>query len=70
MRQETLDLYAPLANRLGIGQLKWELEDIAFHYTNPDIYKKIATFLSERREDREKRINDTITRIRDRFKSS
>lgn len=62
--QETMDIYAPLANRLGIGQLKWELEDIAFHYTDPDTYKKIAKFLSESRADRELRIHTTITKIK------
>src|SRR3990167_3440816 len=51
LAQETMDIYAPLANRLGIGQLKWELEGIAFHYTDPDTYKMIATFLAERRVD-------------------
>ncbi len=61
--QETMDIYAPLANRLGIGQLKWELEDGAFHYINPDIYKSIATFLAERRIDREQRIDDTINKL-------
>jgi GTP pyrophosphokinase len=65
--QETLDIYAPLANRLGIGQLKWELEDIAFHYINPDIYKTIAAFLSERRIDRENRIHSIILRLKDKF---
>jgi GTP pyrophosphokinase len=58
--QETMDIYAPLANRLGIGQLKWELEDGAFHYTDPEAYKTIANFLSERRTDREERIQETI----------
>ena len=62
---ETMDIYAPLANRLGIGQLKWELEDVAFHYTNPDAYKTIAKFLAERRADREKRIHDTIDRLKE-----
>lgn len=65
--QETLDIYAPLANRLGIGQLKWELEDIAFHYTNPDMYKSIAKFLAERRVDRENRINAMVLRIQDKL---
>jgi GTP pyrophosphokinase len=65
--QETLDIYAPLANRLGIGQLKWELEDIAFHYTNPETYKSIAKFLAERRTDRENRINAMVLRIKDKL---
>ncbi len=63
--QETMDIYAPLANRLGIGQLKWELEDTAFHYTNTEAYKTIAHFLSERRVDREQRIHDTIKTLHD-----
>ncbi|MDR3477017.1 MAG: bifunctional (p)ppGpp synthetase/guanosine-3',5'-bis(diphosphate) 3'-pyrophosphohydrolase [Gammaproteobacteria bacterium] len=68
--QETMDIYAPLANRLGIGQLKWELEDIAFHYSDPDTYKKIAKFLAERRTDREERIHLTITQIKDKMHES
>lgn len=58
LAQETMDIYAPLANRLGIGQIKWELEDFAFHYTNPDMYKKIAGYLAERRTEREARIQN------------
>lgn len=58
--QIILNIYTPLANRLGIGQLKWELEDIAFHYLNPIAYKTIATFLMERRIDREKNIKELI----------
>ncbi len=65
LAQETMDIYAPLANRLGIGQLKWELEDIAFHYTNPEAYKTIANYLSERRVDREQRIKETIKSLQD-----
>ncbi|HSW92940.1 MAG TPA: bifunctional (p)ppGpp synthetase/guanosine-3',5'-bis(diphosphate) 3'-pyrophosphohydrolase [Gammaproteobacteria bacterium] len=61
--EETMDIYAPLANRLGIGQLKWELEDAAFHYTHPETYKTIATFLAERRVDREERIHQTIQKL-------
>jgi len=63
--QETLDIYAPLANRLGIGQIKWELEDLAFHYTDPETYKMIAKFLSERRVDREERIREVINRLKE-----
>ncbi len=51
--QETLDIFAPLANRLGIWQMKWELEDLSFRYTNPDKYRDIAKNLAERRSHRE-----------------
>ncbi len=47
--RETLDIYARLANRLGIGHLKWQLEDLAFRYLDPQIYKRIATSLTENR---------------------
>jgi len=50
--RETMDIFAPLANRLGIWQMKWELEDLAFQYLEPAEYKRIAGFLAERREDR------------------
>ncbi len=49
----TADIHAPLANRLGIWQLKWELEDLAFRYLQPDTYRRIAELLDERRGDRE-----------------
>lgn len=51
---QTRDLYAPLANRLGLGLLKWELEDYAFRYLEPDEYRRIAQSLAERRADRER----------------
>ena len=51
--KETLDIFAPLANRLGIWQIKWELEDLGFRYLNPEKYKEIAEQLQERRPDRE-----------------
>lgn len=53
-------VYAPLANRLGIGQLKWELEDLAFHYLHPKVYKEIAQLLDGKRIDREKYINGFV----------
>lgn len=56
MARETLDLFAPLANRLGMWQIKWELEDWSLRYLYPEIYKKIAHYLDERRVDREKYI--------------
>jgi GTP pyrophosphokinase len=51
--RETLDLYAPLANRLGIWQLKWELEDLAFRFIEPQTYKQVARLLDEKRAERE-----------------
>jgi GTP pyrophosphokinase len=51
--RETLDIYAPLANRLGVWQLKWELEDLSFRYLEPEVYRKIAGLLEERRTERE-----------------
>jgi len=53
LAQETLDIYAPLANRLGMGRLKWELEDLAFRALDPQAFKRIADLLEERRTDRE-----------------
>ncbi len=67
--QEIFDIYAPLANRLGIGQIKWELEDLAFHYQQPNLYKQIANFLVERREARETRIHHLIEQLKQKLKS-
>jgi GTP diphosphokinase / guanosine-3',5'-bis(diphosphate) 3'-diphosphatase len=61
--QETLDIFAPLANRLGIWQIKWELEDLGFRYTNPEKYKEIAEQLAVRREAREAEIQNIIKSI-------
>ena len=61
--QETMDIFAPLANRLGIWQMKWELEDLSFRYLNPEAYRSIATALDERRDDRE----SYVARIKDRL---
>ena len=55
----TRAIYAPLANRLGIWQLKWELEDLAFRYLEPDHYRQVAAWLKERRSDREAYLGDT-----------
>jgi GTP diphosphokinase / guanosine-3',5'-bis(diphosphate) 3'-diphosphatase len=62
--QETLDIFAPLANRLGIWQLKWELEDLGFRYTNPEKYKEIAQNLSETRLERERQMEEILTRLK------
>jgi len=63
--RETLDLYTPLANRLGIWQLKWEMEDLAFRFLDPDRYKQIARLLEEKRVEREAFIADAIRRLGD-----
>ncbi len=62
--QETLDIFAPLANRLGIWRIKWELEDLAFRYINPEKYKEIAENLAERREDREHQIDTILAKLK------
>jgi GTP pyrophosphokinase len=61
--RETLDLYAPLANRLGIWQLKWELEDLSFRFIEPDTYKRIAKMLEEKRMMREGFVQNSIDRL-------
>lgn len=61
--RETLDLYAPLANRLGIWQLKWELEDLSFRFIEPDTYKRIAKMLEEKRMMREGFVQSSIARL-------
>jgi GTP pyrophosphokinase len=61
--KETLDIYAPLANRLGIWQLKWELEDLALRYLDPTLYKRIAGMLDERRIDREHYLASFVARL-------
>lgn len=58
--REIFDVYAPLAHRLGIGQLKWELEDLAFRYLENDEYLRIAKLLDERRMDRQRYIEELI----------
>ena len=61
--QETLDIYAPIANRLGIHQIKWELEDMAFRYINPHDYKHIAKSLASKRLERENCIESFVTQL-------
>ncbi|WP_175626725.1 MULTISPECIES: bifunctional (p)ppGpp synthetase/guanosine-3',5'-bis(diphosphate) 3'-pyrophosphohydrolase [Oxalobacteraceae] len=61
--RETFDLYAPLANRLGVWQLKWELEDLSFRFLQPEAYKRIASQLEEKRVEREAFIANAIKRL-------
>ena len=63
--RETLELYAPLANRLGIWQLKWELEDLAFRFIEPQTYKQVARLLDEKRAEREGFIEQAQREIAD-----
>jgi GTP pyrophosphokinase len=58
--KETINIYAPLANRLGVWQLKWELEDLSFRYIEPELYKKIAQMLDQKRIERERYIANAI----------
>ncbi len=62
--RETLDLYAPLANRLGIWQVKWELEDLSFRFLEPDTYRSVARLLDEKRVERESFIDGALARLR------
>jgi len=68
--RETLDVYAPLANRLGIWQLKWELEDLAFRFEDPQTYRRIANFLDEKREEREAYVAQAIARLKGELKAA
>ena len=63
--RESFDLYAPLANRLGIWQLKWELEDLSFRFTDPASYKHVAKMLEERRAEREIFVDASINRLKE-----
>ncbi len=62
--QQTRSLFAPLANRLGVWQLKWELEDLSVRYLEPELYKKIAKLLDERRVDRERYITEVVAKLK------
>ncbi|MDX2218572.1 MAG: bifunctional (p)ppGpp synthetase/guanosine-3',5'-bis(diphosphate) 3'-pyrophosphohydrolase [Burkholderiales bacterium] len=60
---QTRELFAPLANRLGVFQIKWELEDLSFRFLEPDLYKQIAKLLDEKRGVREQYIADVIATL-------
>ena len=65
---ETREIFAPLANRLGIGRFKWELEDLCFKYLEPETYREIQNLICERRVDREVRIEQAIEQLRQRLR--
>src|SRR5256885_7943256 len=56
--KETLDIYAPLAHRLGIGQIKWELEDLAFRHLDPEAYAEVVSRVARKRQERERLVSD------------
>ncbi|MEI7841820.1 MAG: bifunctional (p)ppGpp synthetase/guanosine-3',5'-bis(diphosphate) 3'-pyrophosphohydrolase [Gallionellaceae bacterium] len=62
--RETQGIFAPLANRLGVWQIKWELEDLSLRYLEPDRYKQVAKLLDERRADREQYIADVLALLK------
>ncbi len=66
--QETLDIYAPIANRLGISWIKTELEDLCLRYLHPDVYYKLAQKVSKTKREREKYIEDLNTDLDDKLK--
>jgi len=65
LAQESLQVFAPLANRLGIWQIKWELEDLAFRFIEPDTYKQVARLLEDKRGEREANMAALVQRIAD-----
>ncbi|HEY9727893.1 MAG TPA: bifunctional (p)ppGpp synthetase/guanosine-3',5'-bis(diphosphate) 3'-pyrophosphohydrolase [Chroococcales cyanobacterium] len=65
--QETRDIFAPLANRLGIGRLKWELEDLAFKYIEPESFRQTQALVAERRKDREERLTQVTDILKKRL---
>ncbi|MEJ2455664.1 MAG: bifunctional (p)ppGpp synthetase/guanosine-3',5'-bis(diphosphate) 3'-pyrophosphohydrolase [Candidatus Thiodiazotropha sp.] len=67
LAEETRDIYAPLANRLGVWQVKWELEDLSLRFLHPDDYKRIASQLDGRRADREQFIRQVIDLLHEKF---
>lgn len=68
--KEVSDIYAPLAHRLGIGHIKWELEDLAFRYLKPEDYKKIAKLLDEKRLSRQDYINKIVSALNTQVKKN
>jgi GTP pyrophosphokinase len=68
--KETLDIYAPLAHRLGISKIKWELEDLSLRYLHPNEYYDLVRKVAEKRNEREKYINNIINELFEKLKST
>ncbi|HLN61610.1 MAG TPA: bifunctional (p)ppGpp synthetase/guanosine-3',5'-bis(diphosphate) 3'-pyrophosphohydrolase [Symbiobacteriaceae bacterium] len=65
--EETMDIYAPLAHRLGVSEIKWELEDLSFRYMEPDRYQEMSQLVSRKRQERELLTNDLMSQLRERL---
>ena len=65
--KETLELYAPLANRLGISNIKWELEDLSLRYLEPDIYYDLVEHVKQKRQERQIYISEAVRLIEEEF---
>ena len=70
LAKDSLEVLAPLANRLGLWQLKWELEDLAFRFLDPEQYRRVARLLEERRVEREQRVAQAIDRLNQALKAA
>ncbi|WP_434303928.1 RelA/SpoT family protein [Clostridium botulinum] len=68
--QETLDIYAPLAHRLGISKIKWELEDLSFRYINPNEYYFLVRKIAEKRAEREEHIKEIVSNLQQNLKKA
>ncbi len=68
MASETLQIFAPLAHRLGIWQLKWQLEDLSFKYVNPEAYRDVSQMVARNRADRQAEVDEAIQALTDKLK--
>ncbi len=65
--QETLEIFAPLAHRLGISRIKWEMEDLCFRYLEPEKYYELVEKVKQKRQEREELVNEAIARLSERL---
>ena len=65
LARETMDIYAPLASRLGVWQFKWELEDLAFRWLDPEAYRRVANSVTSKRSERERYVAEITTELHD-----
>ncbi len=67
LARETMDIYAPLASRLGVWQFKWELEDLSFRYLEPEAYRRIASMVASKRSERERYVHQIEKELREKL---